>query len=297
MNICYNDFTGFSGIPPSNTGIGCGVPNNGNMDADPLFDTGACFPLQSGSPCIDVGYNSAPGIPSDDCTGGQRIRNGVVDMGAFEYGGEPTCTDNDNDGYYAEAGCGTLVDCNDNDDTIYPGANELCDGEDNDCDGVVDEGCPTCTDNDNDGYYAEAGCGTLVDCNDNDDTIYPGAPEQCDEKDNDCDGQVDEDNVCGGNECACPEDNTPPMGCISGTVTEFGTGEKLAGKKVILVRRGLPRAKWKTQTDNNGCYNFTDLVDGKYKVKLKRRECGRVREKVTFESGNRVHNNVNLECK
>lgn len=58
----------------------------------------------------------------------------------------PSCTDADSDGYFAEKGCGTPVDCNDKDSSIYPGAPELCDGKDNQCPGdagygQVDEGC------------------------------------------------------------------------------------------------------------------------------------------------------------
>lgn len=50
------------------------------------------------------------------------------------------CVDADGDGYYAQAGCGTAVDCDDNDSSIHPGADEICsDGIDNDCDGIVDE--------------------------------------------------------------------------------------------------------------------------------------------------------------
>jgi len=50
---------------------------------------------------------------------------------------DPMCHDNDGDGWYDDQG-----DCDDWDATVYPGAPELCDAQDNDCDGQIDEGCP-----------------------------------------------------------------------------------------------------------------------------------------------------------
>ena len=48
----------------------------------------------------------------------------------------PVCTDADGDGYYAEAGCGAVPDCDDADGTVYPGAAEIKhDGIDQDCNG------------------------------------------------------------------------------------------------------------------------------------------------------------------
>ena len=111
----------------------------------------------------------------------------------------PDDVDNDGDGYTENQG-----DCNDADASIYPGAPELNDGIDNDCDGQTDEGWITYyRDQDGDGFgnslvslQATSQPNEYVlnstDCNDADASIYPGAPELNDGIDNNCDGQTDE---------------------------------------------------------------------------------------------------------
>jgi len=58
--------------------------------------------------------------------------------------------------------CGT--DCDDTDDTVYGGAEELCDGQDNDCDSMIDESPPTWyVDCDGDGFAANT-TGSVSSC-------------------------------------------------------------------------------------------------------------------------------------
>jgi hypothetical protein len=107
-----------------------------------------------------------------------------------------TPEDLDQDGYTVCQG-----DCDDNDKTVYPGAPELCDGKDNDCDGQIDEGLGSLwyQDNDSDGYgnpaVSQQACSqppgyvsNNTDCDDNDANEHPG---QTWYKDADNDGYSD----------------------------------------------------------------------------------------------------------
>ena len=72
-------------------------------------------------------------------------------------------------------------DCDDTDNTVFPGATEICDGQDNDCDGVANAGGLSEVDGDGDAVL------DCLDCDDTDAQVFPGQVEVCDGVDNDCD--------------------------------------------------------------------------------------------------------------
>ena len=112
----------------------------------------------------------------------------------------PSAEDLDRDGYFSDE------DCNDADSAINPGAAEICDGVDNNCDLQVDEGATATwyADTDGDGFgdvessteaceAPEGYSNNASDCDDQNADAYPGAIDVCDGVDNNCDGSTDED--------------------------------------------------------------------------------------------------------
>ncbi|HYV91100.1 MAG TPA: MopE-related protein [Chitinophagales bacterium] len=97
------------------------------------------------------------------------------------------------------------TDCNDANPAIHPGATEICNAIDDNCNITIDEGLPITTyymDVDNDGYGNSSSTlnsctppvGFVTDSTDCDDTnpeIHPGATEICNGFDEDCDGTAD----------------------------------------------------------------------------------------------------------
>lgn len=145
----------------------------------------------------------------DDCDGtaddGLTFTTWYADADGDNYGNTSSTTTacSQPSGYVSNS-----TDCNDNSAAVNPGATELCNGLDDDCDGTTDEGCNTYTwfaDADGDTYgnpaistttqtpVAPTGyVGNSNDCNDNDDAINPAATEVCNNIDDDCDGNADD---------------------------------------------------------------------------------------------------------
>ena len=134
---------------PGASEIDCGDPNDYNcdgsvgyadVDADGLP---ACQDCNDGDPDVYYGANETCDGKDNDCDG--EVDDNPIDGSTFYI-------DHDADGFgspdevYAVYSCGDApdgyvadnTDCNDLAATAYPGADEVCDGIDNDCNDLVD---------------------------------------------------------------------------------------------------------------------------------------------------------------
>ncbi len=155
-----------------------------------------------------AGRDGVDGQDGADCTAELRDDGTyVLRCADGEYVLAGDATDADGDGHSVGQG-----DCNDQNATVYPGASEVCDDLDNDCDGLVDMDDPSLdwdtagrvyVDADGDGF-GESGMVTQAcfqgrgfapvagDCDDQNAAIFPGAAEVCNDIDDDCDTLVDD---------------------------------------------------------------------------------------------------------
>ncbi len=200
--------------------VGLALPacNNNKLDADGDGFTELTNDCDDNDPnihpdAIEVCYN---GI-DDNCNGLEDEEGATsgrvwyVDLDGDGYGNETVtvmaCEQPEN---YAS----NKWDCNENDPNIHPDAEEICDTLDNDCDGEIDEASAIdapawFVDLDGDGFGDDRSevrsCEALEervldggDCDDANPFVNPAATEVCDEPiDEDCDGEIDEEDAFG----------------------------------------------------------------------------------------------------
>ncbi len=140
--------------------------------------------------CNDADPAYYPGAPETDC----------ADTHDYNCDGSTGGADADGDGYTS------CTDCDDTNPAVNPGATEVCNGIDDNCDGVVDTDAVDVVtwydDADGDGFgdanISATGCASptgyvanSADCNDGASAIFPGADETCNGLDDNCDGLTD----------------------------------------------------------------------------------------------------------
>ena len=181
--------------PPCKTACG-----NGECDGDESPET---CPQDCADTCGD-----------GDCTGEESPETCPTDCGCI-----PACVDKECGDDGCGGSCGGCPDptvdichakCDAGQCVAMFIEDEICDGKDNDCDGVLDDGF---ADTDDDG---KADC---VDMDDDDDmspddedcapldpAVHPAAEEFCNDKDDNCDGNIDEEDALGCDEYYLDED-------------------------------------------------------------------------------------------
>ncbi len=215
---------GYITVTASNTYY---LDSDGDGFGDDSFTTQACFTPSNfvtiSGDCDPSNSSIYPGAP-EVCDGIDNNCDGQIDEGIAQI---TYYADLDGDGFGSSSSiinCSPQGDfnvtisgdCNDNDANINPSSTEICGNNlDDNCDSLIDENQITYyTDSDSDGY-GDIGnpilaCSTFsgivdnsLDCDDTDSSVYPFAPGSAEGLDNDCNGNVEGDELA---PASCPGD-------------------------------------------------------------------------------------------
>lgn len=226
------------------------------------------------------GEEECVGLPAqaEVCDNQDQDCDGLTDEGFPNFDGDeqPDCLDDDDD----DDGVVDGEDCAPKDATRHQGATETCNDEDDDCNGQKDdEGAEGCTvyyqDVDRDTYGSLAAPARCLcapdattfydrlaqsDCNDLDGSVFPGATEVCNTRDDSCEGDTDE-----GVQAPCG-------GCRNACLLEVGDGGAsafAAGQAVDLVVTGgghLELASGKTSGTYRQVWSGWPLDDTEWRI-------------------------------
>ena len=225
--VCDGDDNNCDGVIDEDTAIDAStwyIDSDTDGFGDPITGITTCTPpsgtILDGTDCDDTEAEHNPDA-SEVCDGNDNNCDGVIDESTAT-DASTWYTDSDGDTYgdadsptvACDAPTGTVAngtDCDDASADHNPGASEVCDGDDDDCDGEIDEDSAIDAstwypDSDGDTYGDAAlgapACsqpsGTVADgtdCDDTDADENPAADEICDGDDDDCDGDVDENSA------------------------------------------------------------------------------------------------------
>ncbi len=173
----------------------CTDPNDYNCDGSTGYIDADGDGYAACEDCDDGNASVHPGA-TEVCNGLDDNCDGVIDTDAVDQ--TDWYVDADSDGYTVDGAyvtscdqpagyaAHTAADCNDADPAYHPNASETdcTDPNDYNCDGSTGY-----VDNDGDGYAA------CEDCDDTSSSVYPGATEYCNGKDDDCNGSIDDSAV------------------------------------------------------------------------------------------------------
>jgi Putative metal-binding motif len=219
---------GDGAVYPGASEVDCSDPKDYNCDGAVAYRDSDQDGWAACEDCNDADAAIRPDA-AERCDGLDNNCDGSID-GSDAIDPTSWYADGDGDGYGAgspqpacQAAVGQVADagdCDDGDPAIFPGATEVCNGSDDDCDGLTDDADPGVVgqpswylDGDGDGY-----AGTTVlsactqpaqssslseDCDDSNAGVSPAAVEDCNGVDDDCDGTVDEAEELLGEASAC----------------------------------------------------------------------------------------------